>query len=311
MAFAFELSFTGLCVLTLKGRDKRRPEQANILLVKTDAGHNGHGNGGGGRHLHQPRLNVATENLVPLPSPNHQLVGLPSGLTMASRDISGSSLSISVEGGTPNNLDARWMPDGMPRPQVPPGTAEEEWLDWVPNLRAMEPQVPAASDAAPHAGLEPGEFTATVRLDRGILKAALVGIEQSSGDFLLWDFKETAVAPFNNAASQAIASLIVLRLEGLTRRVTISGLPGGESVLLQPARRSLSGQDPDLVRASVTNLPSDDLGETTVLRHFVHFFDVVNFTGPRPPAVLPHARQGRLDSSSSGICPSVRHTGLP
>lgn len=319
MAFDFELSVSGLCLLTFKG-DKRKPAEVNVLLVKTappegrgdPSGGNGHhhdngnGNGHADGHRHFPLLTYSAGDLTARSSQNHKLVPASNGQLSGQRDLEGKGgIELAALGVNPG-IDAVWHPDAI-FPNAPGSRAEERYLNWIPALRRVDPDVPAPLAEVPFAGLLKPQVTAWIKITQGRLEAREVA-RGTSGQYLIWNFG-TESGEFDSSVSQALAGKIILRIENLERPVQIRGLdePGSFVELAAPPNQPDWTGHP-LVQASITNLPDQEVFPSPKrLVHFAQYFDLV--PGGLSPAVirLPESASS-LDTTVGTFCPPGSHT---
>jgi hypothetical protein len=304
--YDFELTFTGLCILTLHGPDKRRPDEANVLLVKTDGGgHPGHP----GHLQHFPLLSFSTaRDARPAAgsTASFNLLPTPDGRQLGIAEL-GGALDIAFDGeeeNVPGSLTAHWRPAGTPETLAPDpaNAAEQAWLNWVPLLKKVNPGLKAPTEEAPFAGLRGDLVSARLKLTRGELKAAnLIRQRNGNGQFVIWSFKPPGdVAP---VARQAMAAAVVLRFSGLTQPVWIQGGTLG--------RLGLVGQRQDeLVQVSITNLPKENSGPSDRLDHFARFYDLAEFDVRPRDLALPEAA-AIIDTSVGTDCPGALHTVVP
>jgi hypothetical protein len=315
MAFDFELSISGLCLLTFKG-DKRKPDEVDVLLVKTLApdmpgmrGGNGkghdHGNGHDDGHRHFPRLTYFASDLTDRSSKDQILVPAANGQQFGQRDLEGKDgLELEALGVKPG-IEAVWHPD-PDHHNAPTQESEERYLDWIPTLRNVDPAVPAPAGELPFLGLLKAEVTAWLKVTQGRLEASQVA-RGISGQYLLWNFKTTA-GQFDPKKSQALAGRVVLRLGNLDQPVQIRGLGGdGKPVEFAPVPSPGRTGRP-LVQVSITNLPDKEVFPSpTRLVHFGQFFGLVK----NPPADdkihLPETAS-QLDTTVGSFCPPGSHT---
>jgi len=293
-SYDFELAFTGLFALTFKGKDREHPDEVEVALIKTSGPQHGHHHGAGGSPPHRPLLSYMTETLADASAHKDQVFPAPNGHLVAVRDLTRQKIRIVPPTGGPTKLKAIWRPSsaGTP-PQVPDqfDEAEEMYLDWLPSFQKLAPNAPSSFH------LPRKHVAGTVRFSAGKLFAAEVA-RKINGKYVLWDFKQKG--KFDPRASQAIADLIILRMENLKRPVKIEGHSVGD-LFLSPSLRPGRGQQPGLVQASVTNLPTVDSALSDTLHHF-SFLDRILPS----PFQVPEARNGLLDCSSSTICPGVK-----
>ncbi len=311
MPFTFELSFTGLCLFTFEGNpvEPELPTLANVLLL--DARKNGNGaapdtavhvhgqaNGRGkSKHIdHLPLLTYALRDLTNRsPKRGQTIFPGPAGEPIARRELGGLMNLKVVPPGAPA-LRAVWRPAERPLEQVPRGPEEEPWLDWSLGIRKLLPELAATPTSGAPAGLQRARITAQVQLTGGTLQSSRV-VRGLNGGYLLWHF----VGPdgdFDPRESQAIADIIVLRLEGLTKPVRIDGFNEGPVEFAPPA-----GTTQDLVRVSITNLPPeeiDDEGEQLV--HVADHYSQLVSERFRERLRRP-TNSDHLDTPSSTACP--------
>ena len=309
LSYDFELTITGLCVLTFHGEDKRRPDEVNVLLVKTDpprecsdaehsehsehAGHSGHEHP---QHFPLLTFSVARETR-PAAGSNAEfgLVPTPDGRQLGIVRLEGPVHLNLGDGDGPAGLTARWRPADLADRLAPED--EEAWLNWVPLLKKVSPDLKAPTEEAPFAGLNWDRVIATLKLTRGALKAANL-IRRADGRLAIWEFKPAGkVEPF---ARQAMAAAVVLRLSGLSQPVSIEGDRIG--------RLRLVGRQGELVRASVTNLPAENSAPSERLEHFAQFYDL--FEEQPQTESLPEFT-GIIDTSQGMDCPCAVHTVVP
>jgi hypothetical protein len=306
--YDFELIITGLCVLTFHGQDKRQPDQVNVLLVKTDPpgedAHAGHAE----HHKHPqhfPQLSFTTaRDARPATDSDARfsLVPTPDGHQLGIAELGGVvSLAFDdKEENVPEPLTAYWRPAGKPDGLAPDqnDADEQAWLNWVPLLKKVNPGLKAPTEEAPFAGLRADRVIARLALTRGELKAANL-IRKPNGQFRIWDFKPPgAVQPF---ARQAMAAAAVLRFQRLSQPVWFEGETIG--------RLGLMGQRQDeLVRASITNLPRENVSLGTRLVHFAQFYELFD-ESPRVQS-LPEFDE-HLFTSVGVDCPCALHAVVP
>ncbi|MGD2116421.1 MAG: hypothetical protein PVG07_15305 [Acidobacteriota bacterium] len=319
--YTFELTFTGLCIFTFAGTDKRKPDAVHVLLPET-AGH-------GAEHPHVPQLAFDTHNveMESVSKPGFRLAPGPDGRLLGCKDLHGvRPLQIEVRKGFElPPLHAVWRPEKVATlPEHPDRSdlSQEEWLDWVMALRRMNPETPCPEDCPPYHGLrsEHGCGTPTmiarVELKGGTLKAGGFPMrwnrDESRWEYRLWTFKEPAKArgDGNPSATHTMAGSVVLSIPGIpvASAVVLRG-EGGFQVWLVPRRQPDATYQP-LVRASVSNLPpDDDAGEKPeYLRHFREFYRCVDFQGKPPNELrLPH-EIGHTITRTSSFCPPTSHT---
>jgi len=328
MPFDFELAFTGLCVFTLKG-EKEQPAEVDVLLVKTTepeghTGHSGHtgrggnvpgngngsgaGNGHEAGHRHLPRLTYQAKDLTARSTTSrvHTLVPGINGLQMGQRDLENKGkIEVQALDG-PAGITAAWGPPEIPEIVKAPTTpAEEVWLNWVPSLHTVAPDVPAPDGPVPFLNLQQAQVTAWVRLTQGRVEAAEVA-RGINGQYLIWDFTSQVGGAVNRNTSQALAGRIVLRLENLEKPVQIR-LQGDDGLAeLADLRPLADRQERYVVRASITNLPDMEVPPSQRLVHFAQYYDLVaNF--PSSGIRIPETSD-RLDTTSSTFCPPGGHT---
>jgi len=314
MPYDFELTFTGLVVLTFFGADKTKPDEVDVLIVKSDAPHadrarHEHHHGHGGPFpAHFPKLvfTPARDFRPAAESDAHySLVPTPDGRQLGIADVHGDvALEFdSEETNVPRDLVARWRPADVPERPVPDdGHPEQlEWLDWAPMLRKVNPNIKDASSSAPYAGLKPDLVMGRLRIDRGILKAVNL-IRRPDGRFVIWNFK-SEVEGEPPVGRQALASGVALRMSGLTEPITLKGRPFG-------VLRLAGVRDGELVQASISNLPSEETPKSDRLEHFAHFYDLTPFSDIPRFDLVPE-REGIADTSSGSDCPGAIHMRFP
>lgn len=296
MAYKFELTFKGLCVLTFEGADKRAPTAVNVLLAKTPPA-----------MQHVPILSFNPRQLAAGSSAPFTIVPTPDGRHIGLLDLK-SQMNLRLDpSGT--GLTAIWRPTlPGPEPEAPPTDADQEWLNWSPALTSGHDNVPVPDESKlPFANLNAGKITAHLRLTRGTIKAGRVARRVSDNSFALWDFKR----PDNTVkVRKAIAEVVILTLDGLNVPVWFQGYSWGFFGLV--ARPSDT-----VVQASVTNLPAVEVPSgahpTPKLDHFAHFYDLFD-PPPLPPAGLALPETGSdviTDTTSSVICPNATYTRTP
>lgn len=316
--YTFELSFTGLCVFTFTGQDKRKPDRVDALLVNT-LHHSG-------SHRHVPLLGFEGRNVELASSPGFRLAPGPDGRLLCVKDLEGAwPLEIEVRNFGLPDLEAVWRPGPQPLDKHPylSDRSEEEWLDWVMALKRMNPETDFPQQDPPYNGLK-HEVTdhhgtrpsmcAWVRLTGGVLKARGFPMEWSTTDgrwaYDLWDFKEPTSGG-NKSATHAMAASVVLSIPRIPVASMVVLKDGrGFEVWLAP-RREPDARYQALVQASVTNLPQEDDGSgipPAYLEHFQHYYDAVHFS-PAPPNEirLPHPVSHTITLVGS-FCPPVTHT---
>lgn len=309
MPYDFELVFTGLFVLTFRGKDKQHPDEVEVGLVQS-AGHpHGHDHGRGGALTeHRPLLSYLQETISEASEHKDQVLPAPNGRLIAFRELAGERITISPPPEGPSRIVASWRPAAAPgeaAPRVPGDESEEIYLDWVPTLREVVPDAPAPTNG-PLSGLSATHVTGRIRLLGGDLFAAEV-VRDLDNEYVLWSF-EAGGGPAGGMEPHAIADMIVLRMEGLEGPVDILGHSAGR-LALRPSRRPGRGDRGDVVRASVTNLPPVDAELSETLDHFESLLDFASAVEPNPTIMIPKAEDGLLDCSSSTICPGVTHGG--
>jgi hypothetical protein len=304
MPYAFELTFTGLAVLTLFGADKSRPREAHFLLLGGDPGDGHGGHGGHAQHVtHLPLLSFSTERRkrpAAGSKARFKLLPGPDGRQLGIASLAGAvSVSLDEEEKRPaTGLSALWRPSTVAAAQQPTSTDEERWLDWVPLLKKVNPGIKDATDSPPFAGLKASGVVARVALTEGSLRAANF-VRRSNGGHAIFDFKPPGAGP--SSGRQALAVAVVLRLEGLTMPVWIEAPSLG--------RLGLDGVDGETVRASITSLPDEDSGAGSRLVHFEQFYDVTEFD-TRPTQLSAPESNDLLDTTSSLDCPCAIHAGV-
>lgn len=307
MAYVFELAFTGLFVLTFKGGDKEHPDEVEVALIKT-AGHpHGHDHGENAPSEHRPLLSYLQETIGTGSTRADAVLPAPNGHLIAYRDLTDETIAIVPPEGGPSKITALWRPappEGVEPPQFPENEEQEVFLDWLPSLQKILPGAPAPRRGGSFE-LPAGQVAGRVRFTAGTLFAAEV-VRKMNNSYVVWDFKQGN--QFNPQASQAIADLVILRLEGLTRPVRIEGHTAGD-LFLRPSRRPGRGHEGSLVQASVTNLPTADSPLSTTLDHFESLLQLLSSQGQTPVLAVPTATEGLLQCSSSTICPGVNGGG--
>jgi len=336
MPFDFELSISGLCLLTFKG-DKRKPDEVGILLVKTSgedmpgmdgmpgmhsmpgmregngsSGGNGHDDGDGhddsheDGHRHFPRLTYFASDLTDRSSKDHILVPAANGQQFGQRDLEGKGGLELVALEVAPGIEAVWHPDPNPS-NAPTQVSEERYLNWIPALRNVDPAVPAPDGDPPFAGLVGAEVTAYLKITQGRLEASQVA-RGISGQVLLWDFK-TEAGQFDHNKAQALAGRVVLRLENLVKPVQLRGLDGnGRFVEFAAVTPSPNRTGRPLVQVSITNLPDKEVFPSpTRLTHFGKFFALVKGFQVGNQTHLPEAAN-QLDTTVGSFCPPGSHT---
>ena len=300
MSYVLELTITGLCVLTMQGADPRAPEEANILLVKADTAH---GSGANAHVAHFPLLTFGTARAnrpAAGSSLPFKLVPAPDGSQLGMAELRGAFTLTTDEEETrqASGLSATWRPDDTPERERPQNAAEETWLNWVPSLARVNPSIKPAISNAPYAGLKAANAIATLSFDQGQLAARGV-YRRRNGNIAVFEYKTPAGVSIHK---QALAGAMVLRIEGLTEPVWFTG-PAGEL--------GLDGDDGEVVRVSVTNLPAVDPGPNDQLVHFARYYDLTEFSSARPPTLNLPELDDSGDTSSSVECPVGRHTLVP
>jgi hypothetical protein len=201
----------------------------------------------------------------------------------------------------PRDLTAVWRPaTNEPMPEQPANADEEPWLNWVPSLQRVNPDVSPPDDNLPLAGLRANQGAASLTFNRGVLEAGRLARTQNNL-IAVYEFKLPGNSPV--LASQAIAGALILRLEGLTRPVLIHGHPSGPLGLINRADR--------VVRASFTNLPDVEVGEQRRLVHFSHLFNLTNLAGIAANQTPLPEGMGIPDTSFGTICPGATFTRVP
>ncbi|HEX7186057.1 MAG TPA: hypothetical protein VF756_29800, partial [Thermoanaerobaculia bacterium] len=150
MPYDFELTFTGLCILTFIGEDKSHPEEVNVLLVKTDLpaqgepDHQHHRAHAHARHI--PLLSFSTaRDARPAPGSEarFRLVPTPDGRQLGIAELRGiiTIKTDEEEENPPGRLVAHWRPGDAPVNTTPDpdSAAEQAWLNWVPSLQKVNP----------------------------------------------------------------------------------------------------------------------------------------------------------------------------
>lgn len=345
MPFDFELSFTGLCAFTFKP-DKRTPREINALLVRTlpkgngngngdstqpasqgthghSAGHhshvhatdkqahphpaNGNGDQNGHQHPHLPLLTYWVRDLTPRSDRKHQIIPGPDGQPIGQRGLDDKRLEIVPSGDFKGGLQATWRPPDpfdQPRHRIPRSPSEEAWLDWILSLSMMDHTV--RPEVSRFAGLQEEEATTFVKMTAGTLEASHV-VRGLNGMYTIWDLREGGTRDFDPSQSQALAGMIVLRLQGLEAPVQIKGFGG--LVEFAPPGPLQDRRERVVIHASITNLPNQELPMAEMDRpmHLGQYLQLARF---RNGALrLPEASD-LLDTPSSGLCPPITH-GIP
>jgi hypothetical protein len=329
MPFDFELTFTGLCVLTLKG-DREKPDEVDVLLVRTTepqehtghsgrtgTGGNGHGNGNGqgpgnghdAGHRHLPRLTYRAKDLTARSTTSraHRLVPGIDGLQLGQRDLEDKGMIEVKALDRPSGMSTAWGPSIIPEILKAPRTPTEEvWLNWVPSFHIVAPAAPKPKGDLPFLNLEKTQVTAWAKLTQGNVEAAEVARGRINGDYLIWDFTPQVGGEVDRKTSQALAGRIVLRMENLEKPVQIR-LPGDDGLVELDDLRPISDrQEQYLVSASITNLPDLEIPPSERLEHFAQYFSL--FDDFPPSGIRIPEASDRLDTTSSTFCPPGGHT---
>jgi len=309
--YDLELTFVGLTVFTFEGPDKRRPDAVQALMVKTED-HAGHHHGAAHAaaalrgSLHFPLFTFSPENLAAgAPIDAYNLIPGPDGRQIGQIALRGPITIETAPNETqgPQDLTAIWRPDtNAPMPQRPSDDDDEEmqWLNWVPSLQSVNSSVAPPDDNLPLAGLNGDQAAATIIFNRGKLTAGRFA-RMPNDSIAVYEFKLPGNSPV--LGTQAIAGALILRLEGLTRPVSIRGEPMGRLDLVPRAER--------LVRASFTNLPDVEVGVQRRLVHFSHLFNFTNLAGIAADQLPLPEGDGIADTSFGTICPGATFTKVP
>ena len=325
--YTFELTFTGLCIFTFEG-DKRKPKSVNALLVNaTGAGNGhpgGHGGGNGGVHVHSeedahlPRLTFDTRNLAGFfPEPHHQLLPGVAGTPLGTMDLSKWFVTVFPEVKPLPPLEAEWRPEGTKLPPEPAQPEDEKWLDWTMALQRMNQETPDPSAEMPLAGLRKEKMIAAVRIPCGHLAARRFMRLQDSWKYVRWDFRPPGPQGEDSDGGFAMAENVVLSIRDVptNRPVRITNDDEKFKLELKPARRP-DGSFEDVVRASVTNLPTKAVPTQELpeyLHHFEYFYQAVDFGQVAPaPFRFPHPNVPvaamEAVTRENSYCPPTSHT---
>jgi hypothetical protein len=272
-------------------------------MVNTD--HHGTHRGAHPRgHQHFPLFTFSPENLVAgSPIDAYNLVPGPDGRQIGQMRLQGNFTIETAPDETqgPRDLTAVWRPaTNEPMPEQPANADEEPWLNWVPSLQRVNPDVSPPDDNLPLAGLRANQGAASITFNRGVLKAGRLARTRNDS-IAVYQFKLPGNSPA--LAAQAIAGALILRLKGLSRPVFIDGHPMGSLGLIN--------RTDSVVRASFTNLPDVEVGEQRRLIHFSHFFNLTSLAGIEPDqSPLPEETE-IVDTSFGTICPGATFTRVP
>lgn len=321
MPYTFELTFTGLCIFTFLGEDKRRPREVDVLLV--------YGLQHSGPHRHLPYLGFAAEYLNGDTNPKqYGLVPGYDGSQTALLSLAGKNgVRIVLPSMHVPPLHPIWRPTTVPElPEAPDqyDPEQEKWLDWAMALQRMNPETDDPDITDPYGGLDRSKITTRVILDAGTLSCREFP-RRANNSYLTWEFDVPETTPITTRrvvthSSDALVEPSVIGPYAMARSVVlrIENIPDGEEVRIVAADLQVAlvppvrvHPDPDeVVRASITNLPeiSDpNASKQTHLTHFAHFYDPVIFLQPPPRLRLPRRQTAGITSGTS-FCPPTTHT---
>jgi hypothetical protein len=278
MSYDFTLMIHGLIFMDFKGSDKLKPTAIDAVLLDTRS-----------KDLkHLPYLNFSLADRASGSDMPYQLVPGPDGMQFGRVDLEGR-IVIEAETGAPS-LTALWNPGS---PKESPSSSEEGWLDWVPSLTQAND---GTKDPLAVIG---NSVIARVQLSNGELSACDIVKDRSTGDPLLWQFK--GPRPQDPCKlKQALANCMALCIRGLQQPIWIKSAKGALG-LIPPG----SGTE---VMASLTHLPDHEPEPCERLMHFAMYYDLVEWSSPRPTdddLNLPQP-DGLLDTSEGSICTGGR-----
>ena len=321
MPFDFELSFTGLCAVSVDHPET--PEEVDVFLVKTESD-NGNGKlnandpleAGGAKHKHGaprlqqehadhqhfPLLTYYTKDLTSRSDRQRaDVIAGPDGQLIAKRSLTGRRIEIVPPAGYQPGVKLTRRPvdiNGFAPHQVPQSPAEERWLNWTLSFRHIDRTILPPRFLL--GNLSEDAATTIVKIHHGTLEARNV-VRDFNGEYTIWDFRDVKTGKFDRQESQALATTIVLRLSGLEAPVRLQGTKG--FVELAPPR-IIDSVVPQVVRATISNMPSREL---KVLRpqHLEQVFKLLPVGSPDLiPRRFPHAGD-LIDTPGSGLCPPV------
>lgn len=312
MPYTFELSFSGLCILTFSPSLDNATE-VDVVLVNA----RGHGHG---IDDHLAYLSYPGRNMAQPPQPDHTLVPGPDGTQLALQELTDEAIEISVVGAAMPPLTPVWRSRAQ-YPNLPeaPDLAhpeQEAWLDWVMALQRMNPETDSPVASPPFNGLK--QFVdphllvgARVKLTGGTLRADSFprtnAVDAGTGllNYVRWDFRVPPSGP-GPLGPYAMAGRVVL---------SIPNLPDASLVVLQGRTLKTSLRPSILpnntletkVSVSITNLPASegDVAPTT-LWHVAHYYDLATFASGKPPLRLPVLHTGVI-TSTTVFCPPASH----
>ena len=323
MPFDFELSFTGLCAVSVDHPET--PKEVDVFLVKTESD-NGNGKPsdhdleartskpehgmrhhrqehGALGHPHFPLLTYYTKDLTARSDRRRgEVITGPDGQLIGKRSLTGRRIEVIPPAGYQPGVKLIRRPvdaNGFAPHRVPRSPAEERWLNWTLSFRHIDRTIRPQGFLL--GNLSDDAAACIVKLHHGTLEARNV-VRNFNGEYAIWDFRDTETGEFAREDSQALATTIVLRLSGLEAPVRLQGTLG--FVELAPSRIADS-LETQVVRATISNMPSREL---KVLRpqHLEQIFKLLPPESSVDPARrrFPHAAD-LTDTPGSGLCPPV------
>jgi hypothetical protein len=236
MAFDFELTISGLCVIVLKSQEDRpeKPQAVDILCAAA--------------HHHRSLLSYLPGDVLAVnvePALNVD----PTGGRIASLDLSDKVVDLHFQSNPHTDFSLKWSTIASTNPP------EEGWMDWVPSLsdigfQGLQPLLP---------GELPTGAGARLSLPPGELASRNVVHNQGRPDYALWKF------PAAGNKKQAVANEVVYKafqVEDLT-------LDWGEA----DTHLRVSGSG-GIVRMAISNdmafVPQDYSDDSGALEHLSH-----------------------------------------
>jgi hypothetical protein len=255
----FELTISGLCVVSLKSEEPfpTSPDAVDVVCPK-DGMHRA-------RLCYDPTL-FQVGDLGSDPD----LVIDPNGSRFANLDLEGRVLELTLSENPATEFSLSWGPSDA---EAPP---EEQWMNWTPSLGTLGFE----TFVVPPSREMPAGARTRLILPKGELQCRSVVRDPDTNKFVLWSFPATRTELLPDGIERALANEIVFRARGRTLRILNEQ---GESILSATEPKATLKM---CISNDVSKVPPDFGTDQEALSHLEHLESLapkrVDFEAPTP-----------------------------